>query len=141
MNGAEAIKSLTDFIRLCSRKMADMSDSEAAGKVDEIVAETNKMITQWKTEQLRRYEEWAVTTVKKFYESYKGELGAGTDEDKVYNQLISALGGVDTRYLSIAGTRCYMEVFDLFYKELNNKHKIELTARMALKNKKSLDHF
>ena len=141
INCAKAIKSLTDFIRLCSRKMADMSDSEAAGKVDEIVVETNHVITQWKTEQLRRYEEWAVTTVKKFYESYKGELGPGTDEDKVYNQLILALGDVDTRYLSIAGARCYIEVFDLFYKELNDKHKIELTARMAIKNKKPLEDF
>jgi hypothetical protein len=141
INCAKAIKSLSDFIRLCSRKMAAISDSEAGGKVDEMVTETNQMITQWKTEQLRRYEEWAVTTVKKFYESYKGELGAGTDEEKVHNQLILALGDVDTRYLSIAGTRCYVEVFDLFYKELSAKHKIELTAKMALKNKKSLDHF
>ena len=141
INCAKAIKNLSDFIRLCSRKMADSSHSEVAGKVDGIVMETNQMITQWKAEQLRRYDEWAVTTVKSFYESHKGELGAGTDEDKVYNQLILTLGDVDARYLSIAGTRCYVEVFDLFYKELSAKHKIELTARMALKNKKSLDHF
>jgi len=141
INCDKAIKDLTDFIRLCSRKMADIPDSEMAGKVDEIVTETNKMITQWKTEQLRRYEEWAVTTVKKFYESYRNELGPGTDENKVYNQLILALGDVDTRYLSIAGARCYIEVFDLFYKELNDKHKIELTARMAIKNKKPLEDF
>ena len=36
-----------------------------------------------------------------------------TDEDKIYNQLIATLGDVDTRYLSIPGTRCYVEVFDL----------------------------
>ena len=141
MKCAKAIKSLSDFIRLCSRKTAHISGPEADGKVDEILTETNQMITQWKTEQLRRYEEWAVKTVRNFYESYKGELGPGTDEDKIYNQLIATLGDVDTRYLSIPGTRCYVEVFDLFYKELNAKRKIELTARMALKNKKSLDYF
>jgi hypothetical protein len=141
INCAKAIISLSDFIRLCGRRMADSSYPEAGGKVDGIVMEANEMFTQWKAEQLRRYEEWAVTTVKNFYESHQGELGAGTDEEKVFNQLILSLGDVDTRYLSIAGTRCYVEVFDLFYKELSSKHKIELTARMALQKKKSLDHF
>lgn len=138
---SKAIEQLTEFAKFCSQKIARIQHPEVVNKASALLDSTNQAISDWRTNQLQRYEAWSVGEARDLYESLKDELGAGTDEKKVYYQLQTRLGRVDTRYLSTPGARCYNEVFDLFYKELSDEQKIELTSKMALMEKKPLEAF
>ena len=138
---AEAIEKLTNIARLCEYRLAEINDQEISHQVYEILNATNRAISQWKTQQLHRYEKWVVEKIKAFYEKGMKKGGGSKGEDEIYNQFISTFGDIDTRYLSFATAKTYTEIFDLFYKDLTDKQKIRLTAEIALMDKKELKSF
>lgn len=88
-----------------------------------------------------KYEEWAVNRIKKFWNDYKNELGLGTNEEKIHDELINRLGNIDVRYLSTPGMTLYNEVFSKFYAELEDEQKISVSSKMALRSKRLLSDF
>lgn len=138
---AEAIDKLTNIARLCEYRLAEITEQEFYNHVYDILNATNRAISQWKTQQLYRYEKWVVEKIKKFYETGMKKESGVKEEDDIYSKFIATFGDIDTRYLSFAAARTYTEIFDLFYKDLTDKQKIGLTAKIALIDKKKLNSF
>lgn len=137
----DAIATLTDFLRVCEYRISEINDRGIFNKAQGIIDTTNNAIAQWRGQQILYYEKWVMGKVKEFYQSQKDNNGIGGDKDELYNRFISVYGDIDTRYLSMAGARAYNEVFEFFYKELNKDQKIELTAKIAVGEKKRLGDF
>jgi hypothetical protein len=55
--------------------------------------------------------------------------------------MISYLGEIDLRLVSLPVSTAYSEAFNTYYAELGNAQKIKLTAKMVLHPKKSLTDF
>lgn len=138
---AEAIERLTYLARLCENRLTEINDPEASDRILEMLSRIHTAIARWKDRQLHRYEKWAVVKIRDFYETGLKEENGMKREDDLYSRFVSTFGDIDTRYLSFASARTYTEIFDLFYKELSDKQKIELTADIALMDKRELHSF
>jgi hypothetical protein len=137
----EAIEQLSQFRQLLAEKASQLSSAELLEKAQTRMKELNTQIADWQAKQIRQYEQWAIRKITNFYNGYQDELGAGTDEDRVYSGIIKSLGNIDIRYLSSPAQTAYNEAFQKFYAELNDDQKIPLSSKMALMKKKSLSDF
>jgi hypothetical protein len=137
----EAIEQLTQFRQLLAEKASKLSSVEFIEKAQARMEEVNNQIANWQAMQTRKYEQWAINQVTTFYDSYQDELGAGTDEDRVYSGIIIFLGYIDIRYLSTPAQTAYNEAFQKFYAELRDDQKIPLSSKMTLMDKMPLSDF
>jgi tetratricopeptide (TPR) repeat protein len=135
------LNQLLPFRQLLGEKASKLSSMEFLEKARTMMEKVNKAIENTQKAQLRLYDQWAVKQVHDFYQSYKNELGTGTDENRVYEAILSYLGDIDMRYLSTPAQTAYNEAFGMFYAELNSEQKIPLSAEMTLKEKKPLTDF
>ena len=135
------IEQLTTFRQLLAGKMNKISSLVFLEKVQILAHEVNNAIIKWRKIQSRRYERWAIERINRFYDTYGGELGVNSDEDRMYEGIIAFLGSIDVRYLSTPAQTAYNEVFQKFYAELRDDQKIPLSAKMTLKKKKLLSNF
>ncbi len=136
-----AIKELITFRQFLVGNMNKISSVEFLEKIQILAQEVNNAIIKWQQIQSRRYEKWAINRIIIFYDSYKNELGINSDENKMYNGIITLLGDIDIRYLSSPAQTAYNEAFQKFYVELRDNQKIPLSAKMTLMNKKLLSDF
>jgi hypothetical protein len=83
-----------------------------------MMEKVNKAIEDTQKAQLRLYDQWAVKQVHDFYQSYKSELGTGTDENRVYqailsyfvcNTYLSAWIGVEANACGVEANACGVE--------------------------------
>lgn len=137
----EAIEQLLQFRQLLAEKANKLSSVEVLEKAQAWMGRVNTNIADWQAKQTHKYEQWAVSQITNFYDNYQDELGAGTDEDRIYSGMIISLGKIDIRYLSTPAQTAYNEAFQKFYAELNDEQKIPLSAKMALMDKKPLSDF
>ncbi|MDM8561045.1 hypothetical protein [Candidatus Parabeggiatoa sp. HSG14] len=137
----EAIKQLTQFRQLLAEKASHLSSAEFLEKAQTRMKEVNSKIVDWQAKQIRKYEQWAIRKITDFYNWYQDELGAGTDEERVYSGIIDFLGNIDIRYLSTPAQTAYNEAFQKFYAELHDDQKIQLSSKMTLMDKKPLSDF
>jgi hypothetical protein len=135
------LNQLLPFRQLLGEKAGKLSSLEFLEKARAMMEKVNTTIENAQKRQLRLYEQWAIKRIQDFYQSYKNELGMGTDVNRVYQGILAYLDDLDTRYLSTPAQTAYNEAFGMFYAELNNEQKIPLSAEMTLKKKKPLTDF
>lgn len=131
----DGLNQLLPFRQLLGEKASKLSSMEYLEKARARLEKVNQAIENAQKRQLRLYEQWAIERIHNFYQSYKNELGMGTDVNRVYQGILAYLGDIDTRYLSTPAQTAYNEAFNMFYAELNNEQKIPLSAEMTLKEK------
>ncbi|MEK8021126.1 MAG: hypothetical protein VSS75_030005 [Candidatus Parabeggiatoa sp.] len=137
----QAIEQLLQFRQLLAEKASKLSSIEVLEKAQAMMKEINNAIADWRSAQTRAYEKWAINKITTFYNRYQDELGAGTDEDRVYSGIIQFLGKIDMRYLSTPAQTAYNEAFQKFYGELHDEQKIPISSEMTLMGKKPLSDF
>ena len=137
----ETIEQLLQFRQLLAEKASKLSSIEVLEKAQAMMKEINNEIADLRSAQTRAYERWAINKITTFYNRYQDELGAGTDEDRVYSGIIQFLGKIDMRYLSTPAQTAYNEAFQKFYGELHDEQKIPISSKMTLMDKKPLSDF
>ncbi|MEN8220496.1 MAG: hypothetical protein ABFS56_29930 [Pseudomonadota bacterium] len=110
---------MSKFRQLLAEKASKLSSVEILEKAQARMEEVNNQIANWQAKQTRKYEQWAINQITTFYNTYQDELGAGTDEDRVYFGIIKFLSNIDIRYLSTPAQTAYNEAFQKFYFMLN----------------------
>ena len=122
-----------------------ITDAEYLKKLRALLSATTAEAEKWREIQLKRYDVWAIKTVRKFYDTYKNEmglLGSGSDtKDRIYAGMKDYLCPIEVRYLGAAGLRAYTEVFDFFYKELDRDRRLELSSEFVNCEKRPLSFF
>ncbi|MDM8561238.1 hypothetical protein [Candidatus Parabeggiatoa sp. HSG14] len=136
-----AIEQLTQFQQLLVEKTSKLSSVKILEKAQARMKEVNNQIADWRAKQIRLYEQWAIDQSIALYDNYQNELGAGTDEDRVYSGLIKFLGDIDVQYLSTPAQIAYNEMLKKFRAELNSDQKSQLLSEMTLIDKKPLSDF
>jgi hypothetical protein len=119
----------------------DLSSPRYVEQDRELVNDIDRRIAEIQHQQVDRYNQWAMNRISVFYADYQEELGAGTNEQRIYEAMILYLGTIDTRYLSTAVQVVYSEVFSRFYSELKKEQKIPVSSNITLKAKKLLSDF
>ena len=139
----EAMTYLADFKQYLVEKMMLLTASEMMETTQAYLKQSEKALAKWQTEQVRRYEQWAIEKIKHLYDQHSEQLSSFTDTDEliIYEETKSHLGIINTRYLSSAAATAYNEVFSQFYRELDDEQKIALTAEMTLMPKCTLSDF
>ncbi len=113
-------------------RVSKLVSPEFSKMAQESMDKINSEITNWQTEQQRRYERWAIGQIESFYNSFK-EHGKNTDP--------YSLGEIDTRYLSAATNAAYNEVFSTYYAKLESGQKITVSSQMFATKKQKLSRF
>ncbi len=129
--------------RYILEKMQMLRSPEYVEKARKLISEIEEALLEWQKKQRKGYEKWAVKKVKTFHDKSKSQLDitTNTNEYMIREGLRGNLGRIDTRYLSIPGSTLYNEVFSIFYNELEDEQKINLSAEMAIMLKFTLEEF
>lgn len=144
-NATKALSLLTDFQDELAIDSSKITDSDYLKRTRNLFTSLNGEIEKWREIQVKRYESWGIKTVRKFYDTYKNEmgvLGSGSDtKDKIYAGMKDYLCPIEVRYLGSAGFKAYSEVFDFFYKELDRDRRLELSSEFVNCEKRPLSFF
>jgi len=109
-----------------------LTSPEFLQQAQQVMEKINTEISNWQTEQQRRYDRWAILQIESFYKIFK-EQGKNTDP--------GFLGEIDTRYLSFPTNAAYNEVFSAYYGKLDSEQKIAISSQMMLMRKQKLSRF
>lgn len=144
-NATKALSLLTDLQDELAIDSSKITDSDYLKRTRNLFTSLNSEIEKWREIQVKRYESWGIKTVRKFYDTYKNEmgvLGSGSDtKDKIYAGMKDYLCPIEVRYLGSAGFKAYSEVFDFFYKELDRDRRLELSSEFVNCEKRPLSFF
>jgi len=135
INCRDALQELLAFQRFCAINSEKISNQTYRDQIDELTAKVGQAISAWSIAQGVRYDTWALAKLEALSSQHEDLTGMFNDKKKIYSALLSGLGSIDSRFLSPPAARAYSEVFDLFYKELDSKQKINISSAMALSTK------
>ena len=141
INSNEALKALGAFQRFVSINAMEVNDKAYLDLINAWNTKIGEAFWSWQKAQGLRYDGWALNKLEVFHNKYKGQLGFRTDTHKIYDALLRDLGDIDSRLLSPMANRAYSEVFELFFKELNDAQKIKLPSQMAVAEKLTQQQF
>lgn len=123
-------------------RMTKLSAPQSLEHAQEALKGLNDRILALQKQQAEAYERWAIQTVQKFYGDAQQALGTlSNDKEAITNSILTSLGDIDMRYLSLPVSAAYTEAFTFFYGKLKDEQKLKLSAQMALRKKKPLSDF
>jgi hypothetical protein len=106
-----------------------------------VIKQVSDQLTKFQQEQMKAYDTYVINKIAEFHKEVSQKTGIRDDERGIYNDMISYLGEIDLRLVSLPVSTAYSEAFNTYYAELGNAQKIKLTAKMVLHPKKSLTDF
>ena len=123
-------------------RMTKLSAPRLLEHAQEALKSLNDRVLALQKQQAEAYEHWAIQTVQKFYGDAQQALGTlSNDKEAISHSILTSLGDIDLRYLSLPVSAAYNEAFTFFYGKLKDEQKLKLSAEMALRKKKPLSDF
>jgi hypothetical protein len=123
-------------------RMTKLSAPQSLEHAQEALKGLNDRLFALHKQQAEAYERWAIQTVQKFYADAQQARGTlSDDKEAIANSILTSLGDIDIRHLSLPVSAAYTEAFTFFYGKLKDEQKLKLSAQMALRQKKPLSDF
>lgn len=91
-------------------------------KIENSIQENVNKISK---EQHQEYNQWAIREIRRALKSGVEAMGIRTNRRGIGYAMITHLGHIDTRYLTIEVNRMYSEIFEYLYKELKKPKRVE----------------
>jgi hypothetical protein len=98
-----------------------LSGTEYAQKITVKFHNLQAKAIKWSQEQQRRYDQWAMSNIRKGYQEASKHISKVVldDEEKISRAIVSHFAEIDVRLLSPEVQRTYSEIFEIVYGRLN----------------------
>jgi hypothetical protein len=98
-----------------------LSGTEYAQKITVKFHNLQAKAIKWSQEQQRRYDQWAMSNIRKGYQEASEHISKVVldDEEKIARAIICHFAEIDVRLLSPEVQRTYSEIFEIVYGRLN----------------------
>jgi hypothetical protein len=137
-NYQDQINARIAFQKAILKRMPEVSSSTAKEEAEKMIADNQATLEALSKNQVTAYNDWAIEQIVKFYNDNKAQLKItkNTDEKKLADEIYRQLGPINVGLLQMAAQVGYQEVFNLFYQELDQDQKIDLTRKMVVEVEK-----